>query len=52
MQFDGNAELSYELTLANFEFVDFLIEVIINFKRVHLADFSQSFYRKLLRLDD
>jgi hypothetical protein len=52
MQFDGNAELSYELTLANFEFVDFLIDVIINFKRSRLADFSQSFYRKLLRLDD
>ena len=52
MQFDGNAELSYELTLANFEFVDFLIEVIMNFKRARLADFSQGFYRKLLRLDD
>lgn len=52
MQFDGNAELSYEMTMANFEFVDFLIEVIINFKRSRLADFSQSFYRKLLRIDD
>lgn len=52
MQFDGNAELSYELTLANFEFVDFLIEVIFNFKATRIADFSQSFYRKLLRLDD
>jgi hypothetical protein len=52
IQFDGNAELSYELMLANFEFVDFLIEVIMNFKRARLADFSQSFYRKLLRLDD
>jgi hypothetical protein len=52
MQFDGNAELSYEIILANFEYVDFLIDVIINFKRSRLADFSQSFYRKLLRLDD
>lgn len=52
MQFDGNAELSYEIRMANFEFVDFLIEVIFNFKRSHLADFSQTFYRKLLRLDD
>lgn len=52
MQFDGNAELSYEITLANFEYVDFLLDVIINFKRSRLADFSQSFYRKLLRLDD
>lgn len=55
IQFDGNSELSYELTLANFEFVDFLIEVIKNFKQTRpprSADFSQTFYRKLLRLDD
>jgi hypothetical protein len=52
MQFDGNAELSYELTLANFEFVDHLIDVIFTFKGSRLIDFSQSFYRKLLRLDD
>ncbi|PSB30671.1 type IV pilus biogenesis protein EbsA [Stenomitos frigidus] len=52
IQFDGNSELSYELMMANFEFVDFLIEVIMNFKRVRLADFSQAFYRKLMRYDD
>ena len=52
IQFDGNSELSYELMMANFEFIDFLIDVILNFKRVHLADFSQSFYRKLMRYDD
>lgn len=52
MQFDGNAELSYEITMANFEFVDCLIDVLLNFKRARLADFSQSFYRKLLRLED
>lgn len=52
LQFDGNAELSYEVTLANFEFVDFLIEVLFYFKSTRSADFSQSFYRKLLRLDD
>ncbi len=52
IQFDGNAELSYEIMMANFEFVDYLIEVIMNFKRTRLADFSQTFYRKLLRLDD
>ncbi len=52
IQFDGNAELSYELTLANFEFVDYLIDVIFNFKNSRLVDFSQAFYRKLLRLDD
>ncbi|MBE9177346.1 hypothetical protein IQ268_02000 [Oculatella sp. LEGE 06141] len=52
LQFDGNAELSYELTLANFEFVDFLIDVLFNFKSARIADFSQGFYRRLLRLDD
>jgi hypothetical protein len=52
LQFDGNAELSYEVTLANFEFVDFLIEVLFYFKSNRIPDFSQAFYRKLLRLDD
>ncbi|NJP11574.1 MAG: hypothetical protein HC866_20655 [Leptolyngbyaceae cyanobacterium RU_5_1] len=52
IQFDGNSELSYELTLANFEFIDYLIEVILNFKRARLADFSQTFYRKLMRYDE
>jgi hypothetical protein len=52
LQFDGNAELSYELMMANFEFIDFLIEVILNFKRTKLADFSQGFYRKLMRYDE
>jgi hypothetical protein len=52
IQFEGNAELSYEIRMANFEYVDFLIDVILNFKRSRLSDFSQSFYRKLLRIDE
>jgi hypothetical protein len=52
MQFDGDAGLSYELMLANFEFVDFLIDVIMTYRGKRIADFSQGFYRKLLRLDD
>ena len=52
IQFDGNSELSYEVMMANFEFVDFLIEVITGFRRSRLADFSQGFYRKLLRIDE
>jgi hypothetical protein len=52
IQFDGNAELSYEIMMASFEFVDFLIELIMNFRRSRLTDFSQTFYRKLLKLDD
>ncbi|MEQ8536761.1 MAG: hypothetical protein RIB93_04760 [Coleofasciculus sp. D1-CHI-01] len=49
LQFDGNAELSYEVTLPNSEFINYLIEIILNFKRTRLTDFSQTFYRKLLR---
>jgi hypothetical protein len=52
LQFDGNSELSYELMMANFEFIDFLIEVILTFKRQRFTDFSQTFYRKLMRYED
>lgn len=51
LQFDGQAELSYEVTLSNSEFIDYLIDVIINFKRSKQTDFPQSFYRKLLRFE-
>ncbi len=52
VQFDGNAELSYEVMMASFEFINFLIELMENHKRYKLTDFSQSFYRKLLRIDE
>ena len=52
MQFDGNAELSYEIMMASSDFIDFLIEVIMNFKRARTTDFSKAFYRKLLRSTD
>ncbi|MBR8835146.1 MAG: hypothetical protein DSM106950_14210 [Stigonema ocellatum SAG 48.90 = DSM 106950] len=52
IQFDGNAELSYEMIVASHEFISFLIELIENNKRYRAADFSQAFYRKLLRIDD
>jgi hypothetical protein len=42
MQFDGNAELSYEVMMASFEFINFLIELIENYKRYRVTDFSQS----------
>ena len=51
LQFEGQADLSYEVTLSNSEFIDYLIDVIINFKRSHLTDFPSEFYRKLLRFD-
>ena len=52
LQFDGNAELSYELMMASFEYINFLIELMENYKRHRVTDFSQTFYRKLLRVDE
>ncbi|BAY21967.1 hypothetical protein NIES2100_17300 [Calothrix sp. NIES-2100] len=52
MQFDGDAELSYEVMMASSEFITYLIELMDNYKRNRLTDFSQPFYRKLLRVDE
>ncbi|MEO0408440.1 MAG: type IV pilus biogenesis protein EbsA [Cyanobacteria bacterium P01_A01_bin.135] len=52
IRFDDNEELSYEITLANFEFVDYLIDVLFNVKSAKITDFSRPFYRRLLRYDD
>ncbi len=51
VQFDGNADLSYEVILSNHEFIKYLIEVLQNFSRTRTVDFSQDFYKKLLHLD-
>jgi len=52
LQFDGNAELCYEVMMASFEFMVFLIEIMENYKRSRTKDFSQTFYRKLLRIEE
>ncbi len=53
MQFSTQGEqLSYEVKMANFEFVDHLIDLIVNYKRYHTVDFSKAFYRKLLRPEE
>jgi hypothetical protein len=52
IQFDSNSELAYEVMMASFEFISFLIELMENYKRNNITDFSKSFYRKVLRLDD
>ncbi|AFY59996.1 type IV pilus biogenesis protein EbsA [Synechococcus sp. PCC 6312] len=49
--FDGNPELTYEITMTTFELVDHLIDVLISYRRARVADFSKTFYRKLLRLE-
>ncbi len=51
MQFDGNQELSYEVMMSTYEFVDVLIDVWLNYRTTHIIDFSKSFYRKLLRYE-
>lgn len=52
MQFDGDAELTYEITMANHEFVNFLISVVVAMNQNKTPDFDKGFYRKLLRLDE
>lgn len=52
VQFEGSAELSYEVNLSNSEFIEDLIFLIKNFKSSRQTDFNQKFYRKLLRLND
>lgn len=51
MQFNNDADLSYEMTLSNHEFIDFLIDLLIDFKRTKNVDFSQGFYRRLMQYD-
>ncbi|MEO0969465.1 MAG: type IV pilus biogenesis protein EbsA, partial [Cyanobacteria bacterium J06639_18] len=38
--------------VASFELINFLIELLENYKRYRIIDFSQGFYRKLLRIDE
>ena len=52
LQFDGNADLSYETTMANYEFINFVIELLIIFKKYRVVDFSKGFYHKLLDVDE
>lgn len=52
LQFDNDADLSYEIMMANNEFVDFLFDIVVALRHQRPADFSKAFYRKLLRLED
>lgn len=52
MQFDNSGEqLSYEVRIENHVFVDFLIDLLDNFRRSRTVDFPTGFYRKLLSRD-
>ena len=52
LQFEGQADLSYEMTIINAELIEYLIDAIKTFKQLGSADFSQGFYRKLLRFEE
>jgi hypothetical protein len=51
LQFNNDSDLNYELTLSNHEFIDFLIDMLIDFKRTKKVDFPQVFYRRLMQYD-
>ncbi len=52
IQFDGQAELSYEITILNSEFIDYLISALKIYQEGQIADFPQGFYRKLLHCEE
>ena len=50
LTFEGNTEMSYELTIENSEFVNYLIDVVANIRDKGYVDFPQLFYSKLFRI--
>lgn len=48
LQFDSQADLSYSVTLPNNEFIDYLIDLLAEFRRHQTIDFPKEFYRHLL----
>lgn len=50
LTFDGDADMSYEMTLENSEFVGYLIDVVSSIRDRGYVDFSQAFYSKLFRI--
>ena len=50
LTFEGDADMSYEMTLENSEFVGYLIDVVSSIRDKGYADFPQIFYSKLFRI--
>lgn len=48
--FEGDADMSYEMTLENSEFVGYLIDVVSSIRDKGYVDFPQIFYSKLFRI--
>jgi hypothetical protein len=52
VQFEESADLIYELSLTNSDFISFLIDWLISCKDANIPDFPQIFYRKLLKIEE
>lgn len=52
VQFENNAELSYEIVIQSSELINYLSELLVSYNRSGSTDFPQQFYRKLLRVED
>lgn len=50
LQFDGSAELSYEIAIQNSNFICHLISVIKNYHKEGIVDFPKELYRELLKI--
>ncbi|MCS7031641.1 MAG: hypothetical protein NZL92_08940 [Gloeomargarita sp. SKYG116] len=50
IQFEGNPDFTYDMVIVNFEFVSFLVDLLIHYKRSQKVDFPQEFYRRLLNI--
>lgn len=52
IQFNSDPELTYDMNMPAFEFVGYLIDLLIQHKRNQQIDFPQEFYRKLLNVQE
>ena len=52
LQFDGQADLSYQMNISNSDLIKYLIEIIENYNNSKSVDFNQDFYRKLLQVEE
>lgn len=52
LQFNNDPELTYELLLPNHEFLEYLIDMLMDYQRAQKTDFPAAFYRRLLGYED
>lgn len=51
VQFNGQADLSYQSSMSNSDLIKYLIYVLENYKNSKTIDFNQEFYRNLLNIE-